>query len=96
METAIKLNQAISNDEYKSAIHRVRINEHQDRISIGYFVFPGEDAVIRGSKYRPFKYREFQEQVQLDVKTLGFKVGLERFRIKPTSNDNAVEKNFRG
>ncbi|KAK4763268.1 hypothetical protein SAY86_009036 [Trapa natans] len=73
--------QAISDDEYKSAIHRVKINEHKDRISIGYFVFPAEDAVIQGSKYSPFKYSEFQEQVQKDVKTLGFKVGLERFKI---------------
>lgn len=77
------LNQAISNDKYKSVKHRVRIHEHQDRISIGYFVFPGEDAVIRSLNYRPFKYSEFQAQVQKDVKTVGAKVGLERFKMKP-------------
>ncbi|PKI72231.1 hypothetical protein CRG98_007368 [Punica granatum] len=85
--------QAISNDEYKSAIHRVRISERHDRISIGYFVFPGEGVVIRSSNYQPFKYSEFRAQVQMDVKMLGFKVGLERFKIKPNSDDNNNNNN---
>ncbi|KAK4784516.1 hypothetical protein SAY86_018884 [Trapa natans] len=72
--------QVVSNDKFKSAIHKVKINEQKDRISIGHFVFPGDDVVIQGSNYRPFKYKEFQDQVQRDVKTVGYKVGLQRFR----------------
>jgi isopenicillin N synthase-like dioxygenase len=61
--------------------HRVRLNEHRDRISIGYFVFPKEDSVIQSANYKPFTYGDFQAQVHQDVKTLGFKVGLERFKL---------------
>ncbi|KAE8056383.1 hypothetical protein FH972_013161 [Carpinus fangiana] len=73
--------QAISNDKYKSVKHRVRLNKHRDRISVGYFVFPKEDSVIRSSNYKPFTYGDFQAQVHQDIKTLGFKVGLERFKL---------------
>ncbi|KAJ6754986.1 GIBBERELLIN 2-BETA-DIOXYGENASE 3-LIKE ISOFORM X1 [Salix purpurea] len=72
--------QAISDDKYKSVKHRVKLNKEKDRFSICYFVFPAEGSVIHSSKYRPFTYSDFQAQVQQDVKTLGFKVGLERFR----------------
>ncbi|KAK0605700.1 hypothetical protein LWI29_029756 [Acer saccharum] len=72
--------QAICNDEYKSVKHRVKANKHEERFSICYFMFPAEDGVIRSSKYKPFTYKDFQAQVQHDVKTLGFKVGLERFK----------------
>ncbi|KAF5737977.1 gibberellin 2-beta-dioxygenase 8 [Tripterygium wilfordii] len=73
--------QAISNDEYKSAIHRVKVSKYKERNSICYFVFPEENYVIQSSNYKPFTYRDFQAQVQKDVKNLGSKVGLERFRF---------------
>ncbi|KAK7387241.1 hypothetical protein VNO78_27879 [Psophocarpus tetragonolobus] len=71
--------QAISNDRYKSVTHRVSINKHKERISICYFVFPGEDVVIESSKYKPFTYNEFRAQVQQDIKSIGHKIGLPRF-----------------
>ncbi|KAK9998345.1 hypothetical protein SO802_017948 [Lithocarpus litseifolius] len=73
--------QAISNDNYKSVKHRVKLNKHKERISICYFVFPDEDSVIRSSKYKPFTYNDFRAQVQEDVKTHGFKLGLESFKL---------------
>ncbi|KAF8018807.1 hypothetical protein BT93_H3643 [Corymbia citriodora subsp. variegata] len=73
--------QAMSDDEYISVKHRVKVRKPQDRTSVCYFVFPGQDSVIRSLKYRPFTYSDFQAQVQQDVKTLGFKVGLRRFKI---------------
>ncbi|KAK6938087.1 Non-hem dioxygenase N-terminal domain [Dillenia turbinata] len=73
--------QAMSNDEYRSATHRVNLNKNKDRISIGYFVFPADDFVIRSSKYKPFTYNDFRAQVQVDAKSLGFKVGLDRFKV---------------
>ncbi|CAL1368945.1 unnamed protein product [Linum trigynum] len=73
--------QAISDDEFRSVKHRVKVKKcKEDRISICYFVFPGEGQIMESSKYKPFTYREFQQQVQEDIKTLGFKVGLERFK----------------
>ncbi|KAI9195159.1 hypothetical protein LWI28_012300 [Acer negundo] len=72
--------QAISNDEYASVKHRVKANKHEERFSICYFMFPAEDGVVGSSNYKPFTYKDFQAQVQHDVKTLGFKVGLERFK----------------
>lgn len=60
--------------------HRVRINKHKERISVCYFVFPGEEVVIESSKYKPFTYNEFRAQVQEDLKALGHKVGLPRFQ----------------
>ncbi|XP_027368442.1 gibberellin 2-beta-dioxygenase 6-like [Abrus precatorius] len=71
--------QAISDGKYKSVTHRVKLNNHRERISLCYFVFPKEDIVIESSKYRPFTYNEFRTQVQQDIKTLGHKVGLARF-----------------
>jgi isopenicillin N synthase-like dioxygenase len=73
--------QAISNDEYKSVVHRVKANENKERISMGYFVFPEENSLIRSSKYKPFSYADFRAQVQQDIKTVGFKVGLQRFKL---------------
>ncbi|MED6208071.1 hypothetical protein PIB30_041548 [Stylosanthes scabra] len=72
--------QAISNDRYKSVKHRVRVNKERERISICYFVFPGEDAVIQSPNYKPFTYNQFREHVQQDIKALGYKVGLPRFK----------------
>ncbi|XVF46769.1 hypothetical protein PTKIN_Ptkin03bG0055100 [Pterospermum kingtungense] len=73
--------QAISNDEYISVEHRVRVKKEEERFSICYFVFPANGSVIRSSKYKPFTYADFQEQVQKDTKTLGYKVGLQRFKL---------------
>ncbi|XVF19848.1 hypothetical protein REPUB_Repub11eG0146200 [Reevesia pubescens] len=73
--------QAISDDEYISVKHRVRVNKEEERFSICYFVFPAEGSVIHSSKYKPFTYTDFQEQVQKDTKTLGYKVGLQRFKL---------------
>ncbi|GMI97173.1 Gibberellin 2-oxidase 9 [Hibiscus trionum] len=73
--------QAISGDRYASLRHRVRVKKQEERLSICYFVFPAEDSVIRSSKYKPFTYKEFQQQVQKDTSTVGYKVGLQRFKI---------------
>ncbi|KAJ7964210.1 Gibberellin 2-beta-dioxygenase 8 [Quillaja saponaria] len=73
--------QAMSDDEYKSVKHRVKVNKHKERISIGYFVFPDDDTVIESTKYKPFTYNDFRAQVQEDIKTCGHKIGLERFKL---------------
>ncbi|MBA0719781.1 hypothetical protein Golax_007432 [Gossypium laxum] len=73
--------QAISDDQYMSVKHRVRTNKQAERFSICYFVFPAKGSVIRSSKYKPFTYTDFQQQVQHDTKTLGYKVGLQRFKL---------------
>lgn len=70
----------MSDDEYKSVKHRVKVNKSKERISICYFVFPTDDGIIQSSRYRPFTYADFRAQVQEDIKTHGFKVGLDRFK----------------
>ncbi|XP_057787224.1 gibberellin 2-beta-dioxygenase 6 isoform X1 [Salvia miltiorrhiza] len=72
--------QAMSDDEYVSVTHRVKVNRVKERVSIGYFVFPAEDGVIHTSNYKPFTYADFQAKNELDLKTLGAKIGLPRFR----------------
>ncbi|CAL5426881.1 unnamed protein product [Camellia sinensis] len=79
------MTQAMSDDEYKSVKHRVKANKYDDRISIGYFVFPAQNGVIQSSKYKPFTYSDFQAQVQKDLMTMGFKVGLDRFKLNKAS-----------
>ncbi|KAL5984335.1 hypothetical protein ACLOJK_018439 [Asimina triloba] len=74
--------QAMSNDEYKSVKHRVVVNEKKERISICFFGFPVQDSAIYSSKYKTFTYKDFQEKVQEDIKTTGFKVGLDHFKLK--------------
>lgn len=73
--------QAMSDDEYKSVEHKVTLNKRQERISIGYFVFPEENTLVTGSKakYTPFTCKDFRAQVQADVANIGWKVGLSRF-----------------
>ncbi|CAI9761265.1 unnamed protein product [Fraxinus pennsylvanica] len=71
--------QAMSDDKYLSVKHRVKVNRDKERISIGYFVFPVEDALIECSKYKPFTYADFRTEVQNDLKTLGTKIGLQKF-----------------
>ncbi|XP_047322260.1 gibberellin 2-beta-dioxygenase 8 [Impatiens glandulifera] len=73
--------QAMSNDKYKSVRHGVRVNNKKERISIGYFVFPAEECVIKSDIYRPFTYSDFHKQVQEDLLTKGFKVGLQNFLL---------------
>ncbi|XP_037472306.1 gibberellin 2-beta-dioxygenase 5-like [Triticum dicoccoides] len=83
--------QAMSGGAYRSPDHRVVAPAwtEVDRMSLCYFAFPQEDAVIVGAAsacrqeevYRGFSYREFREQVQADVKATGSKVGLARFRV---------------
>ncbi|KAL8041040.1 hypothetical protein ABFX02_10G139700 [Erythranthe guttata] len=73
--------QAMSDDIYTSVTHRVKVHVEKERISIGYFVFPDEDAVIESSNYEPFSYADFQAKKEIDLKTIGIKIGLPRFRI---------------
>lgn len=73
--------QAISDDNYIAAKHRVKVHKQKDRISIGYFVFPFDDFVIQSSKYKPFTYPDFRAQVQHDLKIIGHKIGLPKFRV---------------
>ncbi|KAI5408675.1 hypothetical protein KIW84_054492 [Lathyrus oleraceus] len=77
--------QAISSDTYKSVSHRVKVEKDIERISICYFVFPGDGVMIESSKYKPFTYNDFREQVQQDIKALGHKVGLGRFHLNQDS-----------
>ncbi|VFR00408.1 unnamed protein product [Cuscuta campestris] len=73
--------QAISNDKYVSAKHRVKVKGERERISMGYFVFPEEEAVIESSRYTPFTYAEFRAQVHRELKTAGSKIlGLHAFK----------------
>nr|GMD61241.1 gibberellin 2-beta-dioxygenase 8 [Ipomoea batatas] len=72
--------QAISDDKYVSVKHRVKVNKENERISMGYFVFPGDDVVIESSKYKPFTYAQFRAQVQHELKSVGFKIGLNNFK----------------
>ncbi|XP_058075035.1 gibberellin 2-beta-dioxygenase 6 isoform X2 [Magnolia sinica] len=74
--------QAMSNEEYKSVKHRVVVNGRRERFSICYFAFPMEDGAIHSSKYKTFTYKDFRAKVQEDIKTTGFKVGLDRFKLK--------------
>ena len=62
-------------------IHRVKVAKERERLSLCYFVFPEENTIIRSSKYRPFSYNDFRDQVQKDIKNIGHKIGLERFKI---------------
>lgn len=70
----------MSDDNFISVTHRVKVNRETERISIGYFVFPAENAVIECAKYKPFTYPDFQAQNELDLKTVGKKIGLPRFK----------------
>lgn len=73
--------QAVSDDIFIAAKHRVKVHKNRERISIGYFVFPYEDAVINSTKYKPFTYADFRAEVQHDLKTIGYKIGLPKFRL---------------
>lgn len=80
--------QALSDDEYKSVKHKVKLSKQKERVSICYFVFPQENALIHTSKYKPFTYNDFRAQVQLDVKTVGWKIGLQNFKLPHETSSN--------
>ncbi|XP_039119805.1 gibberellin 2-beta-dioxygenase 8 isoform X1 [Dioscorea cayenensis subsp. rotundata] len=77
--------QAWSNGMYKSVEHRVISNESEERFSVAYFMCPSYDSMIESeaekSIYRRFSFREYRQQVQEDVKMVGYKVGLSRFLV---------------
>ncbi|XP_077221386.1 gibberellin 2-beta-dioxygenase 8-like isoform X2 [Tasmannia lanceolata] len=77
--------EAWSNGAYKSVQHRVMANTQVERFSVAYFMCPFNDTVIESctepSVYRKFTFKEFRQQVQEDVRTNGYKVGLPRFLI---------------
>ncbi|XP_022886506.1 gibberellin 2-beta-dioxygenase 8 isoform X1 [Olea europaea var. sylvestris] len=79
------LMQAWSNNIYKSVEHRVVANELKERFSTAYFLCPSYDTVIQSciqpSVYRRFSFGEYRKQVQEDVKSFGYKVGLPRFLV---------------
>ncbi|EEF43478.1 protein DMR6-LIKE OXYGENASE 2 [Ricinus communis] len=64
--------QVISNDRYKSVLHRAVVNSYEERISIPTFYCPSPDAVIGPAKdlidpdhpaaYREFTYAEYYEK----------------------------------
>ncbi|XP_017700854.2 gibberellin 2-beta-dioxygenase 6 [Phoenix dactylifera] len=77
--------QAWSNDIYKSVEHKVMANGRLERYSIAYFLCPSYESTIGSyeepSPYKKFTFGEFREQVKMDVKKTGYKVGLSRFLI---------------
>ncbi|XP_043706915.1 gibberellin 2-beta-dioxygenase 8-like [Telopea speciosissima] len=77
--------QAWSNDVYKSVKHRVVTNGRVERFSVAYFFCPSYDTIIQSYReprvYKKFSFREYREQVQVDVRTTGNKVGLPRFLL---------------
>nr|AUS89380.1 gibberellin 2-oxidase 7 [Sesuvium portulacastrum] len=77
--------QAWSNGVYKSVEHRVVANQKVERFSMAYFLCPSYDAVIQSYKqpsmYRKFSFGEYRQQVQDDVRKLGYKIGLSRFLV---------------
>lgn len=77
--------QAWSNGVYKSVEHRVVASPKVERFSTAYFLCPSYDAVLQSCKgpsiYRKFSFREYRQQVQDDVRKLGYKIGLARFLV---------------
>ncbi|XVF70534.1 hypothetical protein PTKIN_Ptkin11bG0169200 [Pterospermum kingtungense] len=77
--------QALSNGIYKSIAHRVVANQVVERYSVAYFYCPTYETVIecchKPSIYRNFTYKEYREQIEMDVKATGDKVGLSRFLL---------------
>ena len=63
--------QVLSNDKYKSVLHRAVVNCDKERISIPMFYCPSKDAIIKPAPelvtddhpavYRQFKYGEYHE-----------------------------------
>jgi isopenicillin N synthase-like dioxygenase len=87
--------QALSNDRYKSVLHRVIVNSESERISVPTFYCPSPDAVIAPAgalvdgalhplAYRPFTYQAYYDEFW----NMGLQSAscLDRFR----PNDQAV------
>ncbi|KAL6990822.1 Gibberellin 2-beta-dioxygenase 8 [Sarracenia purpurea var. burkii] len=77
--------QAWSNGVYRSVEHRVVTNKVSERFSTAYFLCPSYDTQIQScvqpSIYRRFSFGEFRRQVQDDVQTFGYKIGLPGFLL---------------
>ncbi|KAH6792819.1 gibberellin 2-oxidase 8 [Perilla frutescens var. hirtella] len=79
--------QAWSNNLYKSVEHRVLANPVKERFSTAYFFCPPHDTVIQSAAveepgvYRSFSFGEYKKQIELDVRSTGQKVGLQRFLL---------------
>ncbi|ESQ45859.1 hypothetical protein EUTSA_v10010903mg [Eutrema salsugineum] len=72
--------QVLSDEKYKSVLHKVRkMMKKKERYSIIYFVYPDKDCMFESSRYKPFRFSEFEAQAKLDVETHGSKIGLSRF-----------------
>ncbi|KAL9236642.1 hypothetical protein vseg_011284 [Gypsophila vaccaria] len=75
--------QAWSNGVYKSVQHKVVANKEVERLSIAFFLYPTNDAVIESCKkpqlYKKFTLQEYRHQIQEDIIKVGSKVGLSRF-----------------
>ncbi|KAL5736038.1 hypothetical protein ACOSQ2_030826 [Xanthoceras sorbifolium] len=78
--------QALSNGVYKSIEHRVVAHPEVERFSVAYFYCPSPEAVIESCSqpavYRKFSFREYRQQIQMDVRASGDKVGLSRFLLQ--------------
>ncbi|KAI9186177.1 hypothetical protein LWI28_014419 [Acer negundo] len=78
--------QAVSNGVYKSIEHRVVAHPEVERFSMAYFYCPSHEAVIESCShpavYRKFSFREYRQQIQMDVRATGDKVGLSRFLLQ--------------
>ncbi|XP_075481122.1 gibberellin 2-beta-dioxygenase 6-like [Primulina tabacum] len=81
--------QAWSNDVYKSVKHKVMSNTTMERFSVAYFLCPSYDSFVGSCKkpslYKDFTFGEYRSQVQQDTRTIGYKVGLPRFRREQNS-----------
>ncbi|CAH2065089.1 unnamed protein product [Thlaspi arvense] len=76
--------QVLSDDEYKSVLHKVgKIMKKKERYSIIYFVFPDKECMFESSRYKTFKFSEYEAQVKLDIENHGSKIGLSRFLNTP-------------
>ncbi|XP_027098866.1 gibberellin 2-beta-dioxygenase 8-like [Coffea arabica] len=80
--------QAWSNDAYKSVEHKVMVKRKVERFSIAYFLCPSYESEIGSCKrepsasvYKAFTFGQYRHQVREDVKSIGHKVGLSRFRV---------------
>ncbi|XP_015055373.1 gibberellin 2-beta-dioxygenase 8-like [Solanum pennellii] len=77
--------QAWSNGVYRSVEHRVVTNKFRERFSTAFFLCPSYDteilSCVEPCLYKKFTFREFRQQVQEDVNSFGYKIGLPRFLV---------------